>query len=158
MSGLELELMAMPTPGLFLQFSYAYLDSELDDVLNPFTGETEMFEFTNAPEHTYSLVADYTFAPSSFGVLNGNISYNYIDDRQEETQYRFRKSYGLLNARLALGEAGGLGGEWTIAAWGKNLGDTDYEAFTLDNLPQASRAIIWGDGRSYGVDVIYRYR
>jgi iron complex outermembrane receptor protein len=44
-----------------------------------------------------------------------------------------------------------------VALWGKNLADNTYEAFVLDNLPQASRAIIWGDGRSYGLDVTYRY-
>ena len=36
MSGIEMELMAMPVTGLLLQLSYAYLDSELDDVANPF--------------------------------------------------------------------------------------------------------------------------
>ena len=51
----------------------------------------------------------------------------------------------------------GLGGNWTFAAWGKNLQDSDYEAFTLDNLPQATRAVIWGDARSYGLDITYRY-
>ena len=44
-----------------------------------------------------------------------------------------------------------------MALWGKNLADTDYEAFALNNLPQANRAVIWGDGRSYGLDVSYHY-
>ncbi|MBK6740125.1 MAG: hypothetical protein IPG64_20955 [Haliea sp.] len=42
-----------------------------------------------------------------------------------------------MNARVALAEMPGLGGQWEIALWGKNLADTNCEAFTLDNLPQA---------------------
>ena len=66
--------------------------------------------------------------------------------------------YGLLGARLMLSNLRlGNRGTLDIALWGKNLTDTDYEAFTLDNLPQASRAVIWGEGRTYGLEVIYRY-
>ena len=65
MSGVELELTALPTAGLLLQASYAYLDSKLDAIENPFTGTTESSTFTNAPENTYSLIADYTWPATS---------------------------------------------------------------------------------------------
>ncbi|MFT4518400.1 MAG: iron complex outermembrane receptor protein [Halioglobus sp.] len=157
MSGVEMDITVVPSAGLLLQFSYAYLDSELDPVDNPFTGGLDEFSFTNAPKHTYSTVLDYSTPIGSLGLLNANVSYNFVDDRQEDSATVFKPSYDLVNARLALSEIEGLGGQWTIALWGKNLGDEDYEAFTLDNLPQASRAVIWGDGRSYGLDVSYRY-
>jgi len=85
------------------------------------------------------------------------VSYSYTGGRDEESLTNYRDSYQLINARVSLADIAALGGQWEIAAWGKNLADQDYEAFTLDNLPQASRAVIWGDGRSYGVDVIYRF-
>lgn len=157
MSGVELELLALPTTGLVLQASYAYLHSKLDDVQNPFTGETENADFDNAPRHTYSLVVDYTFAPTSFGIVNANASYNYVGKRNENHEFIYRDAYDLINARIALTEIPGAGGQWEVAVWGKNLADTDYEAFALDNLPQASRAVIWGDGRGYGLDVSYHY-
>jgi len=157
MSGVEVELMAVPTAGLLLQLSYAYLDSELDDVENPFTMNIEKSEFGNAPKNTYSLIAGYTFAPTSFGTLNANASYNFVDKRQTDSDTTYRDAYDLINARIALSEIPGLGGQWEVALWGKNLADNNYEAFTLDNLPQASRAVIWGDGRSYGLDITYRY-
>ena len=158
MSGVELEVMAMPVNGLFLQFSYAYLDSKLTEVLNPFSGEVEEFSFTNAPDHSYSLIADYTFPPLDFGTLNANVSYNFVDGRQTQSETLFRDEYQLVNARLSLQEIEAPSGEVSIALWGKNLADTDYEAFTLDNLPQASRAVIWGEGRSFGLEVIYRFQ
>jgi iron complex outermembrane receptor protein len=157
MSGVELELTALPTTGLLLQASYAYLHSKLDDVENPFTGEVQSADFDNAPKHTYSLIVDYTFAPTSFGIVNANASYNYVGKRNENHEFIYRDAYDLINARIALTEVPGPGGQWEVAVWGKNLVDTNYEAFALDNLPQASRAVIWGDGRSYGLDVTYRY-
>ena len=157
MSGVELEVMAMPTAGLFLHLSYAYTDSKLDDTISPFTGEVISTGFGNAPEHTYSLVADYTFQSFAFGVLNMNASYNFVDEREAHSETNFRDPYSLVNARISLSEIQGLGGNWTIAAWGKNLQDSDYEVFTLDNLPQADRAVIWTDGRTYGLDITYRY-
>ena len=157
MSGVELELMATPVTGLLLQLSYAYLDSKLDDVDNPFTGQSEKSSFANAPRHTYSFVAGYTFPATDIGVVNANASYNFVDKRQAISDNTFRDAYDLINARIALSEIPGPGGQWEIAAWGKNLVDNNYEAFTLDNLPQASRAVIWGQGRSYGVDITYRF-
>jgi len=157
MSGIEIEVMAVPATGLLLQASYAYLDSKLDDVDNPFTGQIEAASFGNAPKNTYSLVAGYTFPATSIGVVNANASYNFVDKRQTDSETLYMDSYDLVNARIALGEIPGLGGHWEVAAWGKNLMDNNYEAFTLDNLPQASRAVIWGDGRSYGIDITYRY-
>jgi iron complex outermembrane receptor protein len=157
MAGVELELMAVPVSGLILQLSYAYLDSELDDVDNPFTGQSETASFANAPKHTYSFVAGYTFPGTRIGVVNANASYNFVDKRQAANDNTYRDAYDLINARIALSEIPGPGGQWEIAAWGKNLADNNYEAFTMDNLPQASRAIIWGDGRSYGVDITYRF-
>jgi iron complex outermembrane receptor protein len=157
MSGVELDLTAMPSAGLLLQLSYAYLDSELDPIDNPFTDEQQEIAFTNAPEHTFSMTVDYTWPATAIGVFNANASYNFVDDRQPDSETLYRDAYYLLNARLALSEIEGLGGQWTIAAWGKNLADSDYEAFALDNLPQANRAVIWGDGRSYGLDITFRY-
>ncbi|MEZ5573035.1 MAG: TonB-dependent receptor [Halioglobus sp.] len=157
MSGIELELMAVPTTGLLLQLSYAYLNSNLDDVDNPFTGQIEKSSFSNAPKNTYSFIAGYTFPPTAFGTVNANASYNFVDKRPTHIESLHRDAYDLINARVALSEIPSLGGQWELALWGKNLADNNYEAFTLDNLPQASRAVIWGDGRSYGLDITYRY-
>ncbi|MCB1843836.1 MAG: TonB-dependent receptor, partial [Halioglobus sp.] len=107
----------------------------------------------------YSLVADYSFPVRPLGgLLNLNASYNFVGDRQKDIDTVYRDDYDLINARLSLSEIEALGGQWSVAAWGKNLQDSDYEAFTLDNLPQASRAVIWGEGRTLGVDIHYHFR
>jgi iron complex outermembrane recepter protein len=157
MSGLEIELMAVPATGVFLQASYAYLDSSLDDVLNPFTGLIQEASFGSAPKNTYSFVAGYTVPVTDIGVINANASYNYVGKQDPHSTTTYRDDYDLVNARVALSEIPGLSGQWEVALWGKNLTDNNYVQFALDNLPQANRAVIWGDGRSYGLDVTYRY-
>ena len=157
LAGFEMDLMVKPTQGLYLQLSYAYLDADLDDVVNPISGDKESFTFAQAPEHTYSFILDYSWVPTNFGRPNINISYNYVDDRQPSNENLYRDSYDLINGRMALSEIEALSGEWEVAAWVQNLQDSDYVTFALDNLPQASRAVLWGDGRSYGVDITYRY-
>ena len=119
MSGLELEMQAMPTAGLLLQVSYAYLDTKFDDVDNPFTGETETVNFGNAPKHSYSLVAGYTFPTTPIGVVNANASYNYVDKRNPNAENTYRDAYDLINARIALSEVDGLGGQWELALMGQ---------------------------------------
>ena len=48
-------------------------------------------------------------------------------------------------------------GRLSISAWVKNALDDDYVAFAIDNLPHASRAVLWGEPRSWGLDLTYRY-
>ena len=67
-------------------------------------------------------------------------------------------AYWLFNARLSagsfrLGERGAL----DLALWGKNLADKKYPVMAIDNLPQADRAVVWGDPRTLGLELTYRY-
>jgi iron complex outermembrane recepter protein len=156
MGGMELEIVAMPIPAVFVHFSYAYLDADLDDIISPLTGELTSANFANAPEHTLSLMADFSF-PIDWGLININASYNFVDDRNENNERTYRDAYDLFNARIALTNIYALEGEWSVSLWGKNLQDSDYESFVLDNLPHAERAVIWGDGRTYGLDVAYHF-
>jgi iron complex outermembrane receptor protein len=156
-SGFEMELMVKPTDGLYMQLSYAYLNSNLDNVVNPISGQVESFTFANAPENTFSFVLDYSWLPTVVGRPNVNISYNFVDDRQPENEELHRDDYELINGRFALSDIAALNGQWEIAAWVKNLADNNYVSFALNNLPQASRAVMWGDGRTFGVDISYRY-
>ena len=59
-----------------------------------------------------------------------------MDKRNPNAENTYRDAYDLINARIALSEVDGLGGQWELALWGKNLADNDYEAFALDNLPR----------------------
>ncbi|KAA1194112.1 TonB-dependent receptor [Pseudohalioglobus sediminis] len=157
LAGIELEVVAMPLYGLLLRGNYAYLHSEIDDVLDPFTGERRSFGFSNAPEHSASLNLDYQFPPVAAGVISVNLNYTYMDARDTASALTYIDAYDLLGARLTLSQVNLAGGEVSLSAWVKNALDEEYVTFTIDNLPHASRAVLWGEPRSWGIDLSYRY-
>lgn len=157
LSGFEMELTAFPWYGLLCSLSYAYLDSEVDDIIDPFTGLPRSFNFPNAPRNTASLDIDYQLPPLPFGELAASITYNYVDERDQANEALKRDEYSLLNARLSLSGLNALAGAFTVSAWIKNALDDDYVVFAFDNLPHASRAVHWGEPRTWGLDLKYEY-
>ena len=157
LSGLEMELLAFPWAGLLAGVNYAYLDSDIDSIVDPFTGLPRSFEFTNAPRHSATVNIDYTFPPVLHGDLALNVNYNYVAEREPGNQNLYRDDYQLLNGRLALSDIPLPAGLLSISAWVKNALDEDYVDFALDNLPHASRAVLWGETRTWGLDLRYAY-
>jgi iron complex outermembrane receptor protein len=164
-SGLELDGAFIPAENLVLGFQYAYLDAEVLEVID-INGDNvaSLYPFIAAPPHSGVLFADWTVAHLGWGELRAYSSWNYIGDRtgfviaEERRGLTAIDGYGLLNARLmANGIRFGNRGSLDIALWGKNLLDEEYELTAIDNLPQADRAVIWGDPRTIGIDLIYRY-
>ncbi len=166
MTGFELEGAFIPAENLMLGFQYAYLDARVLEVID-INGDNvaHLYPFISAPPHSGVLFTDWTIARPAWGDLRAYVSWNYIGDRTGFVITEDRRGltaidgYGLLNARV-MANGIRIGGEGTldIALWGKNLLDEEYELTAIDNLPQADRAVIWGDPRSVGIDFIYRYR
>ena len=164
MHGFEMDLAFLASRALLVMFNYAWLDAEITKATDPDTGAdvTDSFVFSSAPEHSYTAAVDYTIGEWNWGRLGLNASYNFMDDRNgsnrtDVAERVFMESYDLINARLGLYDMALWGGVLNAALWGKNLADSEYVVSAIDNLPHADRAVIWGDPRSYGLDVIYRY-
>jgi iron complex outermembrane recepter protein len=155
LSGFEMDLTAFPWYGLICSLNYAYLHSEIDDIVDPFTGQPRSFTFANAPRNTASLNIDYHLPPFSFGQLSLNMNYNYVDAREPRNELLYRDAYDLLNGRISLSELNTRIGQFTASAWVKNALDDDYVVFSFDNLPHASRAVHWGEPRTWGIDLKY---
>ena len=163
MQGLEADITFMATRNLLLMLNYAYLDAEVTKARDV-NGQdvSDQFVFFAAPEQSYTAVADWTIADADWGRLGLNVSYNYMDERNggslaSNVKNTRLEAYGVWNARLGLNEMPLAGGMLSVAAWGKNLLDEEYAISAIDNQPQADRSVLWGDPRSYGVDLIYRY-
>ncbi len=163
MQGLEADITFMATRNLLLMLNYAYLDAEVTKARDV-NGQdvSDQFVFFAAPEQSYTAVADWTIADADWGRLGLNVSYNYMDERNggslaSNVKNTRLDAYGVWNARLGLNEMPLAGGMLSVAAWGKNLLDEEYAISAIDNQPQADRSVLWGDPRSYGVDLIYRY-
>lgn len=158
LSGVELEAMGYLGPDLLLRFDYAYLDSHIDDVRDPFTGEVRTLGLDNAPRNSASLNLDYSLARAAYGDWRLNLNVNHVDKRNTANELLTMDAYSLLNGRLSLSNIALGAGELGISAWVKNALDEKYVNFTIGNLPHASRAVLWGEPRSWGLELRYDYR
>lgn len=168
-SGLELDITALLYEGLTATITYALQDSEFTKVVDPDdpTLSEDDFVFTNVPDHQYTIGLNYDY-PLSFGELNANLNYNWVDDRLD-SQRKFEadigrsviESYGLLGAYIGLSDIDLQGwGSLDVSLWGKNL--TDEEYFTsaptiLQDAGAYAKAVTWGEPLSYGIDVVLRF-
>lgn len=155
--GFETQIISVPWYGLFLRLDYAYLENDVDDVIDPFTGMPRSFALSNAPRHSGTLNIDYILPPMSFGEIAINVNYNYVGERDGKNGILFRDEFDLLNGRVALSKIPMLKGEVTVSAWIKNALDEEYVSYAIDNLPHSNRGVLWGESRSYGIDLKYEF-
>ena len=163
MYGFETDITFMATRELLLMANYAYLHTEVTKATD-ITGAdvADKFVFFSAPENSFTLSADYTLFQADWGTGSANISVNYMDDRNggsraENVKNTHLRQYELVNARFSLTDIAFADGRLGAGVWAKNLLDTEYELTAVDNLPQADRSVIWGDPRTFGIDVFYEY-
>ena len=177
-SGLELDLTVAITDELTGTFSYGYLDSSFGpssitylalDTSSP-DGVSEVSaqltkDLALAPEHSATGSLDYT-RPMTYGVFsaNANVQYQestnsgvtlptcYLDDRT------------LFGANLSLSEIElGVGyGQLRVQLWGRNLLDQEYYIGNIrqgqfDTLGFTSGVATFGDPRTYGITLEYKY-
>ncbi len=162
MWGLEWDATAMATRDLRFNVSYAFLDAKIKEVIDV-NGDNvaQRFQFPSAPEHSYTLATDWTFSRQRWGKLHLHAAYQYMDERLgganagKPVQLR---DYGVFNLRLMAEDlAFGQAGQLNLAIWAKNLADEEYEINAIENLPHADRAVLWGEPRSLGLDLTYRW-
>ena len=162
MSGFEFDVTALVNDDLVLTMEYAYLDAEITEVIDSFGNDvTQRYAFSAAPVNSYTASANWIAWRGETALLQFNINTSYMDTRlgggDVQKAYTILRDYQLWNARLSLDEIRFAKGSVSIALWGKNLLDKEYESYAIDNLPHADRAVLWGDPLSYGIDLAYRY-
>ena len=166
MKGVELDATWLAAQGLVFTLSGAYLDAKTREVIDQQTGENvaHLFPFPSAPPYSGVAAVDWEFWNFGWAALRAYAAYNYVGERgglviaEEKRGLTRLPAYGLLNARLMLqGLTFETLGALDFALWGRNLADEVYEISAIDNLPHADRAVIWGEPRTMGLDVIYRF-
>ena len=165
MRGAELETTWAASENLILSADYAYLDAEVLDVRD-FEGNNvaEQFPFQSAPRHSYVIAADWTLLRRGWGELRAYGTYNYVDERSGlnlpgREGLSVLPAYGLYNGRIGVyGLRASARGTLDLALWGKNLADEEYPVAAIDNLPHADRAVIFGEPRTLGMDLVYRFQ
>ncbi|NKI17687.1 TonB-dependent receptor [Spongiibacter sp. KMU-166] len=163
MYGLEADVTFIATEQLLLMMNYAYLHTEVTKASDVNGNDvTDQFVFFSAPEHSFTLSGDYTVHQADWGRTSLNVSVNYMGERNggsraENVKNTHLRQYELVNARLSISDVAVGSGRLGAGFWAKNLLDEEYELTAVDNLPQADRSVIWGEPRTYGIDVFYEY-
>ena len=152
--GVEVELLASPVAGLTLGLSYGYLDYEINEFVYGQIDVTDSAALPYMPENTASGFIEFEFAPIAIGTVAVRLDATYKDEvafsplNSATTQ---ADDYALVNARITLSELPFESVDASIAVWGKNLADEDYQIFGIDYAQFQTGS--FGDPRSFGVDL-----
>jgi len=138
--GGELELFLYPTENWDIILGAAFIDSEVEEVVGPFSvinpgggvgNAIKDAEFPNAPALSLNYLFRYNFDMGS-GNLAAQIDGVWNDDQFLEVTNgtgTLQKSYNVSNARLTYT---GADARYTIAGWVRNFTDETYKQYSLD--------------------------
>jgi iron complex outermembrane receptor protein len=168
--GFELDFVIIPVEGLTIDGNYGYLDAEFDEYMarNPATNELEDVSnnttVVQAPDKTAALGVQYDFEPFSFGALSARLDVVYKDEyvfHPLQNKYDAAEERTLLNGRISLNEIP-LGccedSKLRVSLWGKNLTDEEYRNWGIDFGTLGWAGNVYGEPRTYGLDVVYEYK
>ena len=150
--GLEVEWTWLVTDRFRFSGNYAYLDTEVEDLVLELTGgpfDASGSELRQAPEQSWNLVAEYT-QPLSSGDLDFRLALSHTDEQLND--YIDRRTVieeqDLLDARVAWVSRDM---QWEVALWGKNLSDEEYVSHSYVIGPGVIG--VWGAPRTFGLTV-----
>jgi iron complex outermembrane receptor protein len=163
--GAEIEIQARPFPGLLLQFSGGWLDTEFVDfkvekATRPQRDVGSVIEFDysgnpliSAPTWNFSGVAEYQISLGRWGSLVPQYSVSYRSKVYLDPQARdpiSQDGFLIHNARLAYRTPDG---RFEIAGWVENFMNQRYkdDAFDVTLAPENLILEVWNDPRMFGL-------
>ena len=153
--GAEIEATWIVSDKLVLSGFYSYQNSEFGDTNIPGTAFPDQSgqDLIRAPENKINLNADYAHPLANGAVLGANLSWRYTGDQRGELEpWAIQPAFDLLDARVSWTSAGE---SLELAVWCKNLADEEYitHVYTI----ASSVVAVFGDPRTYGATLIYRF-
>jgi iron complex outermembrane recepter protein len=162
-SGVELESLFRPAPGLELSLAAGWQDARYTsftsapcpvETVNPtvcdFTGE----RVVGSPPWTATGGARYEFQLGSSGYRAfADLEYTHAGAyKLDLSNYTHADSFGLMNLQFGIQ---GREDRWRAWIWARNLADTDYYTTLATGTPFSSGATIGllGDPRTYGISL-----
>lgn len=121
-SGVELELSWLVTDNFLLQGSYGYIDTELQDFLNPGTGQViSGTEIAFVPDYQLNLSANYDWVLNP-GTISFRISYHKEDGAESTDDNLGYPGPGWDQTDASISYAASSG-RWRLAGFVRNLSD-----------------------------------
>ena len=124
--GLELELMAAPGDGWFIEASLALLDASYDDIDTGITLIGENFDFERVPETQASLGVSKEISLDDMGSLTLRADWSYRSEVYNDaynTPLLKQDSYDQVDASIRWMNTDA---DWTVTLYGRNLSDEEY--------------------------------
>ncbi|NQX89233.1 MAG: TonB-dependent receptor [Halioglobus sp.] len=167
--GVELEVVAMPLPGLLINFTGSNLRAEYKTFVDEFVDNEGLLQITDRseepfsyiPDQTYSLAVQYDWQVEDV-LVRPRVSGFYKDKVYtglDPAAFLFEDqatldAYAIWNARLAFVPSALESLE--IAIFAQNLTDKKYFGTgTVEAARLGTTSVIRGKPRSYGIDVFY---
>ncbi|CAH0991789.1 hypothetical protein SIN8267_01904 [Sinobacterium norvegicum] len=155
-AGFEIDSTFLLSEGLTANVGYTYLDANIEEMIIDGVDQADINEMANAPEHAGNLALDYMFPAMQYGQVAVNVSYAYQGETYSSNiPGSLNDDYGLLSARVSLLDIPVSQGTVRAAVWGKNLADEEYT--TLMTPRGGQNLAMFGEPRTFGVDVTYEY-
>jgi iron complex outermembrane recepter protein len=154
--GFELEITALPIPGLELATGIGYLDAEYTrlETGSPITLDDK---FPHTPKWSWAMSAQYTMPVQGMGDLTGRLDYTYkskVHHMPTNNPLLVQDNLGLLNARLVFQH---ISGKWEVAVFGTNLTDEDISTSGADLLTLGFAQLLYAPGRQWGASIKYNF-
>jgi len=158
--GVELEVNAMPIPGLELSGNLGYTEPSYGRYVDPASGaDLSGTPYTYLSRVSYNVGATYT-APVGFGDLIAHVDYGFQSRRYFAANPGLydldgQAGFGLLNGRLTVRlEEPAI----DVALWGRNIANKKYDTYRLDFYNALGTVIAFrGTPRTYGISATYRF-
>jgi iron complex outermembrane receptor protein len=153
--GVDADVWWVPVDGLDIKFGLGLLDTELKDYV---VGGTDLSgnELANSPQSNYNGLIRYNWGLSQ-GDLLVMADFSYQDEMFFDSfnnPLLVGDSYSLVNARAGFRSSDD---NWGLSVWGKNLAGKDYEELIFDFSDLGYNLLSYGQPRTYGVTLDYRF-
>ena len=163
-SGLEVEISALPLPGLELGLNLGVVDGDYKNyVSGAVDAAGNLIDFSgnrlpNTPKFNMSANLGYELNIDGFA-LRFRADYSHackkFTNSAEDPLVNTLKGYELLNLRLSVVPANS---NWEITAWGQNVTGEKYVTESLDLRSLGYVSYQYGEHEpTWGVDVVYRF-
>jgi iron complex outermembrane receptor protein len=170
--GGELEAQVLLTENLSLMASYAYLNTEVDELkfpeLDPSVGDQSTVVITSAegeplsfaPENQLVLSASYLLPlDPALGSMTASVTWSYSDDQQavakEVSPYYKLDSYDVLN--LNFNWVGVLNSPVDLSLFATNVTDEEYITYLSGQWNQGYESVQVSQPRMYGARLKYNF-
>jgi len=164
--GFELDTTWLLAPSLTASLNYSLLYAKTLEVID-INGNNvaSQYPFPSAPRDSGNASLEWICVQRDWGKLRAFVSGSYLGKQLGSSslptfpQGSNISGYALVSAQFGLAGLNLCGdNRIDLNIWGHNLLNQEYVTSAITNLPQADRAVLWGEPRSLGLNLVYKYK